>query len=84
MIYGRETGRLFGVVGATAMRLTGQTLGWSCRLLGFASLLSVNIYVVTFNIDGALFCCYVKPMIIEFDTAKREKTLLGYWIAGWL
>ena len=39
-------------------------------------LLSVNIYVVTFNIDGMFFCCYIKSMVIEFDTLKREKTLL--------
>jgi uncharacterized protein len=39
-------------------------------------LLSGNIYVVTFIIDERYFCCYVKPMIIEFDAAKREKTLL--------
>ena len=35
-----------------------------------------NIYVVTFIVDGRYFCCYVKSMIIEFDAAKREKTLL--------
>jgi len=48
------------------------------RLLG--ALPSHNIfyhlYVVAFNVDGTFFCCYVKYMIIEFDTAKREKTLL--------
>ena len=36
----------------------------------------LSLYVVTFNVDGTLFCCYIKSMIIEFDTAKREKTLL--------
>ena len=55
---------------------------WSCRLLAKSAvlfiikLLSANIYVVTFNIDGTFFCCYAKSMNIEFDTAKREKTLL--------
>ena len=36
----------------------------------------ITIYVVTFNVDGIFFCCYIKSMIIEFDTVKREKTLL--------
>jgi uncharacterized DUF497 family protein len=31
---------------------------------------------VTFFIDGSYFCCYIKSMIIEFDTVKREKNLL--------
>jgi len=29
-----------------------------------------------FAVDAAVFCCYIKFMIIEFDSAKREKTLL--------
>ena len=64
------------------MRLASLFLGRSCRLLGlprhdvFFNTFSVNIYVVTFIVDELYFCCYVKSMIIEFDTAKREKTLL--------
>ena len=34
------------------------------------------ISVVTFIVDWMFFCCYFKSMIVEFDTAKREKTLL--------
>ena len=37
---------------------------------------SGKFYVVTFIVDELCFCCYVNSMIIEFDTAKREKTLL--------
>jgi uncharacterized protein len=32
--------------------------------------------VVTFIVDTSNSCCYIKSMIIEFDTVKREKTLL--------
>jgi uncharacterized protein len=34
------------------------------------------IFVVTLMVDESHFCCYIKSMIIEFDTVKREKTLL--------
>jgi uncharacterized DUF497 family protein len=42
----------------------------------FSNNYRTNIYVVTFNIDETHSCCYVNYMIIEFDSAKREKTLL--------
>ena len=37
---------------------------------------SSQVFVVTFIVDTLNSCCYIKSMIIEFDTAKREKTLL--------
>jgi len=33
-------------------------------------------FVVTFILDASYICCYIKAMVIEFDSAKREKTLL--------
>ena len=35
-----------------------------------------RIFVVTSKVDTSHSCCYIKSMIIEFDTVKREKTLL--------
>ena len=35
-----------------------------------------SISVVTFIVDTIPSCCYINSMVIEFDTVKREKTLL--------
>jgi uncharacterized DUF497 family protein len=37
---------------------------------------SSQLFVVTLIVDTSYYCCYIKSMIIEFDTVKREKTLL--------
>ena len=71
--------RLTGAFGYSSLRLypasevTCTDIFWLDHV---PNAIRIDIYVVTFFIDVSNSCCYIKTMIIEFDTAKREKTLL--------
>ena len=51
-------------------------MGFALLIVWAQSFHQERINVVTFIVDRPYSCCYVKPMIIEFDTVKRVKTLL--------